>query len=165
MDRTGVGSAPNLSITDNLIMKAYRQPPVGKGWSIDGHAARTHASEPQRRIRHYRPVDRYPFAFALRRELAAGHPGPGDIQRADGHRRRPTHPRAGRRELSRGSTGFCWSNATAGAAILLISEELDELFSLSDRIAVIYEGEIMGIVEDQDQEAIGLMMAGQRMGA
>ena len=50
----------------------------------------------------------------------------------------------------------------AGAAILLISEELEELFSLSDRIAVIYEGEIMGVFEEPDQETIGLMMAGQR---
>jgi simple sugar transport system ATP-binding protein len=53
----------------------------------------------------------------------------------------------------------------AGAAILLISEELEELLSLSDRIAVIYEGEIMGEMSEPDQETIGLMMAGQRAGA
>ena len=34
-DRTGVGSAPSLSITDNLIMKKYRQPPVGRGWVLN----------------------------------------------------------------------------------------------------------------------------------
>ena len=50
----------------------------------------------------------------------------------------------------------------AGAAILLISEELEELFSLSDRIAVIYEGKIMGLFDEPDQKVIGLMMAGQR---
>jgi simple sugar transport system ATP-binding protein len=48
----------------------------------------------------------------------------------------------------------------AGAAILLISEELEELLSLSDRIYVIYEGEIMGETSDGDVEAIGLMMTG-----
>ncbi len=50
----------------------------------------------------------------------------------------------------------------AGTAILLISEDLDEIRSLSDRIAVIYEGRIMGIVnrEDASVEQIGLMMAG-----
>ena len=50
----------------------------------------------------------------------------------------------------------------AGAAILLISEDLDEIRSLSDRIAVMYEGHIMGSV-DRNQatvEQIGLMMAG-----
>ncbi len=49
-----------------------------------------------------------------------------------------------------------------GTAILLISEDLDEIRLLSDRIAVLYEGKIMGIVE-RDQatvEQIGLMMAG-----
>ena len=52
-----------------------------------------------------------------------------------------------------------------GTAILLISEDLDEIIELSDRIAVLYEGRIMGIVErDQaTQEQIGLMMAGIKM--
>jgi simple sugar transport system ATP-binding protein len=46
----------------------------------------------------------------------------------------------------------------------LVSEELEELLSLSDRIAVIYEGEIMGVVnaEDADINEIGLMMTGTR---
>ena len=35
-DRTGIGSAPNLSLTDNLIMKSYRNEPIGHGWTIDG---------------------------------------------------------------------------------------------------------------------------------
>jgi simple sugar transport system ATP-binding protein len=52
----------------------------------------------------------------------------------------------------------------AGAAVLLISEELDELLDLSDRIYVIYEGEIMGEVSDGNIEKIGLMMTGVRMG-
>jgi simple sugar transport system ATP-binding protein len=49
-----------------------------------------------------------------------------------------------------------------GAALLLISEDLDEILALSDRIAVLYEGEIMGIVpaEKADIEKLGLMMAG-----
>ena len=50
----------------------------------------------------------------------------------------------------------------AGKAILLISEDLDEIRALSDRIAVMYEGRIVGVVE-RDQatvEEIGLIMAG-----
>lgn len=49
-----------------------------------------------------------------------------------------------------------------GVAILLISTELEEIFSLSDRIAVIYEGEIMGLVpgDKQYSKEVGLMMAG-----
>lgn len=50
-----------------------------------------------------------------------------------------------------------------GAAILLVSTELDELIALSDRVAVIYEGEIMGIVPpDIDISQLGLMMAGEK---
>lgn len=49
-----------------------------------------------------------------------------------------------------------------GAAILLISEDLDEIFNLSDRIAVIYEGKIIGTVDPSTavREDVGLLMAG-----
>jgi simple sugar transport system ATP-binding protein len=49
-----------------------------------------------------------------------------------------------------------------GTAILLISEELEELLTLSDRIAVISEGKIMGTLDanEADLNKIGLMMAG-----
>jgi len=49
-----------------------------------------------------------------------------------------------------------------GTAILLISEDLDEIMALSDRIAVIFEGKIMGIVdaEEATPEQLGLLMAG-----
>jgi simple sugar transport system ATP-binding protein len=55
----------------------------------------------------------------------------------------------------------------AGTALLLVSEELDELLTLSDRIAVIHEGEIMGIVDakDADIKDIGLMMTGAKRSA
>lgn len=49
-----------------------------------------------------------------------------------------------------------------GVAILLISEDLDEIMALSDRIVVLYEGKIMGEVDraEADVESLGLMMAG-----
>lgn len=65
-----------------------------------------------------------------------------------------------------GSTEFIHRQLLAererGVAILLISTELDEIFALSDRIAVMYQGRIVGIVpvEKADRETIGLMMAG-----
>jgi simple sugar transport system ATP-binding protein len=51
-----------------------------------------------------------------------------------------------------------------GTAILLISEDLDEILALSDRILVIYEGEIMGevITQQATPESLGLLMAGVR---
>jgi len=49
-----------------------------------------------------------------------------------------------------------------GLAVLLVSSELDEVLSLSDRIAVIYRGQIVAIVDgaDADRDKIGLLMAG-----
>src|SRR6185503_10688270 len=51
-----------------------------------------------------------------------------------------------------------------GVAILLISTELDEIFALSDRVAVLYEGQIMGVVpgDTEHMKDVGLMMAGAR---
>ena len=51
---------------------------------------------------------------------------------------------------------------TQMTAVLMISEDLDEVFGLSDRIAVMYEGKIMGIVDPATatREEVGLMMAG-----
>jgi len=51
-----------------------------------------------------------------------------------------------------------------GTAILLISEDLDEILALSDRIAVIYEGRIMDVIdrEGATSERLGLLMAGVR---
>ena len=53
----------------------------------------------------------------------------------------------------------------SGMATLLFSEDLDEVFALSDRIAVIFHGEIMGIVtgDQVTTEELGLMMAGERV--
>jgi len=51
-----------------------------------------------------------------------------------------------------------------GAAILLISEDLDEILSLSDRIAPMYEGRLVAILPrgEADPETVGAMMAGLR---
>jgi len=53
----------------------------------------------------------------------------------------------------------------AGLAMVLISEDLDEVRNLSDRIAVMYEGKIMGVVERDKVsiEELGLMMAGVKV--
>ncbi|MBX7233116.1 MAG: ABC transporter ATP-binding protein [Caldilineales bacterium] len=54
----------------------------------------------------------------------------------------------------------------AKAAVLLISEDLDEVLALSDRVAPIYEGEFMGVIaaNEVEREGVGAMMAGLRPG-
>ena len=53
-----------------------------------------------------------------------------------------------------------------GAAVLLISTELEEILMVSNRIAVIHEGEFMGIVDNKNVDVLelGLMMTGMRRG-
>jgi simple sugar transport system ATP-binding protein len=161
MDRTGVGSSPNLSISDNLIMKAYRQPPISKRLSIDGRAARQHA------VTLKEVYDIMAPSVDTQTRLLSG----GNLQRVILAREISGKPAVilavqPTRGLDVGAIEgvhrLLLEQREAGAAILLISEELEELLSLSDRVAVIYEGEIMGEMTEPDQEKIGLMMAGQQ---
>jgi len=70
------------------------------------------------------------------------------------------------RGLDVGATAYVRSvlvdAAADGVAILLISEDLDEVVELSDRIAVLYEGRVVGVVDaaSATYEQLGLMMAG-----
>ena len=53
-----------------------------------------------------------------------------------------------------------------GKAVLLVSLELDEILDLSDRIAIISHGELVGLVsaDETDENEVGLMMAGVQQG-
>jgi ABC-type uncharacterized transport system ATPase subunit len=70
--------------------------------------------------------------------------------------------------LDVGAIEFVWNKLMEAkkekAGILLISEELDEVLTLSDWVAPIYEGEFMGIIpgEGAKREYVGAMMAGSR---
>ena len=158
-DRNHVGSAPNLSITDNVIMKKYRQQPLARGWSLDRAVARRNAVALK---------DEYQIAAPSVETMARTLSG-GNLQRVILARELSGKPKLllamqPTRGLDVGAIEgvhrLLLQQREAGAAILLVSEELDEIFSLSDRIAVIYEGEIVGEVEDRNAESIGMMMTG-----
>ena len=166
-DRTHVGTAPNLSITDNIIMKTYHQPPIARGWVLDSVAATRYANELKETYDIIVPTVETPV------RLLSG----GNLQRVILAREisgRPVFMAAVQptRGLDVGAIEgihrLLLAQREAGAAILLISEELEELLSLSDRILVIYEGRIMGEITGEldtpaNVEAIGLMMTGQRV--
>ena len=165
-DRTHVGSAPNLSITDNVIMKNYRKVPISKGSLLDMTAATKFANELRKAYDIIVPSVDIPV------RLLSG----GNLQRVILAREisgRPNFMVAVQptRGLDVGAIEgvhrLLLTQREAGAAVLLISEELEELLALSDRVYVIYEGKIMGEVKvgatesEQSQiEAIGLMMTG-----
>lgn len=162
-DRTHVGTAPNLSITDNVIMKNYNQPPIANGWMLSAIAAEQYAGELKRAYDILVPSVNTPV------RLLSG----GNLQRVILAREISSKPALmiamqPTRGLDVGAIEgvhrLLLAQREAGAAVLLISEELDELLVLSDRIYIIYEGEIIGEVTDGDIEKIGLMMTGVRPG-
>jgi simple sugar transport system ATP-binding protein len=165
-DRTHVGSAPDLSVTDNVIMKTYRKPPISKGSLLDMNAATNFAKELKQAYDIIVPTVNTPV------RLLSG----GNLQRVILAREISGSPNfmvavQPTRGLDVGAIEgvhrLLLAQRQTGAAVLLISEELEELLSLSDRVYVIYEGKIMGEVtiksiepDEHLTEAIGLMMTG-----
>jgi len=160
-ERIHMGIVPSMSVRENLILKSYRSPDFCK-WSIlNEKAAYENACKAMKEYEISAPHD----------GTAAKNLSGGNIQRlilARELRGRPrfvvaAHPTYG---LDVGATEqvrqVLLDQRDRGAAILLISEDLDEVMQLSDRILVIYEGQIMGIVPAEGAELgeIGLMMAG-----
>ncbi len=162
-DRAGVGSAPSLSVADNLIMKSYRQPPVASGWVLNRPAIHQNAEKLKREYDIATPT------IHTEARLLSG----GNLQKLILAREISSGPKVmvavqPTRGLDVGAIEavhrLLLQEREQGAAILLISEELDEVLSLSDRIAVIYEGQLMGqlAAAEASLEEIGLMMAGTR---
>jgi len=165
-DRNHVGSAPNLSVTDNVIMKKYRQPPISRAGLLDMNAASKLANELKEAYEIVVPNVTTPV------RLLSG----GNLQRVILAREISSLPNfmvavQPTRGLDVGAIEgvhrLLMAQRETGAAVLLISEELEELLSLSDRVYVIYEGKTMGEIKvggaEPDEsliETIGMMMTG-----
>jgi len=165
-DRTHVGTAPNLSVTDNVIMKKYRHPPIAQYGMLNIPAATKFANQLKEAYDIIVPNVETPV------RLLSG----GNLQRVILAREISGEPTLmvavqPTRGLDVGAIEgvhhLLLSQRESGAAILLISEELEELLSLSDRVYVIYEGRIMGEVKIDAKEpspglieVVGLMMTG-----
>lgn len=160
-DRMVTGLVPNLNAYENIILKSYRRM---KGWYINWTSIRSYTNEliEQYEVKLSDPY--YPV------KLMSG----GNLQKLLLAREIESNPSLivavyPMRGLDIGAAEtirkFLLAQRTHGKAILLISEELDELFELSDRIAVFHAGEIMGIVNPATTtiEVVGMMMAGKRM--
>ena len=160
-DRNKVGSAPSLGVDENMIMKGYREEPLSHGWSLDLKEIARYATDLVKRFDVKTPT------IKTEARLLSG----GNLQKLILARELSRKPDliiavSPSRGVDAGATEAAHrrliEERDRGAAILLISEDLDELLSLSDRIAVIYEGKIFGEVPPEDEriEEIGLMMAG-----
>jgi len=168
-DRTKRGVVPDASIAENLTLKICSEPPFAYNWFLPFRATwflNEHeiGKYVEGLIHEYDIMT--PSKNAATKNLSGG-----NLQRLILARELSRHPSLivaaqPTGGLDIGATEFIRNKLVEakakGAAILLISEDLDEIMSTSDRIAVIYGGEIVGILAATEAkiETIGAMMAG-----
>ncbi|MDI7274573.1 MAG: ABC transporter ATP-binding protein [Anaerolineae bacterium] len=162
-DRSEMGLVGNMAVAENLAMKAYRQAPLSRRGLLQPRSMLEFA---RRLIEGFRIATPSPHT---RVKFLSG----GNLQKTIVAREITAcrsllvavHPTRG---LDVGATEalrkLLLEERDKGMAVLLISEDLEELLAISDRIAVLFGGEIMGILPaaEADAETLGLMMAGAR---
>jgi simple sugar transport system ATP-binding protein len=165
-DRLGTGVAPSLSIGSNVVLKSYRRSPIAWGPLLRLRAIRRRAVE---------LIGRYDVRTSGPAEPARQLSG-GNLQKVVLAREFSGEPRvlvvaSPTRGLDVAAIEtvheYLRTAAVAGVAVLLISEDLDEILALADRVAVMFDGEVVGEVDAETAtvEEIGLLMAGVQEGA
>jgi len=162
-ERIRMGTVPNMSVTENLVLTNYWRPPFSRAVFLDTSRINEYAKKLISKYDIITPSLKTPA------KLLSG----GNIQRLILARETSTEPRLlvamhPTYGLDVGATEYVrrllLKQREKKTATLLVSEDLEEIMALSDRIAVMYEGEIMGIVDAAraKREEIGLMMGGVR---
>ena len=160
-DRLGTGLAPSLTVTSNVVMKTYRRRSLTHGPLLALRRMREVAVRIVRRYDVKTPSTETPV-----RNLSGGNLQKLILGREfddDPHVLVVAQPTRG---LDVGAIetvhSYLRDAASRGVAILLMSEDLDEIRALADRILVVYEGEIVGELHAgaASIEEIGLLMAG-----
>jgi ABC-type uncharacterized transport system ATPase subunit len=160
------GVVGELSVAENLALEHLSE--FTRGGVLDHQAIQRHAEQliEQFQIK-ARPTDRA-------RSLSGGNMQKLILARVLSRKPRVVIAPQPTRGLDVGATEYVRNQLlqqrARGAAVLLISEDLDEILALADRIAVIYEGAIVGVLPARhaDIEQLGLMMSGavkERQGA
>jgi ABC-type uncharacterized transport system ATPase subunit len=159
-DRHRFGLVLPFSIADNLVLTSYHRPPYARGILRNDAAIRETA---EKRIKEFDV--RTPSAEARVSTLSGGNQQKVVVAREFARDLSLLVLDQPTRGLDVGSIEFIHRQAIAkrdaGTAILLVSAELDEVLELSDRIAVIYRGKIVGLLDGRtaDKNAVGLLMA------
>jgi simple sugar transport system ATP-binding protein len=160
-DRQKRGLIFEFDIAENLILETYFTPGFSKWFTLLEQKIYRHAQDLIQRF-DIRPQD--PLMPA--RSLSGGNQQKMIIAREVGNEPDILIAAQPTRGLDVGAIEYVHealvNQRNQGKAVLLVSFELDEVINVSDRIAVIYEGCIVGIMDaaDADENRIGLMMAG-----
>jgi ABC-type uncharacterized transport system ATPase subunit len=162
-DRRKDGLVLNYPVYDNLILCTYYQPPFARGVLINDEAIFRQADELVRTFDIRTPTIALPA-----NNLSGGNQQKLIVARELSRPIKLLIAAQPTRGLDVGSIEFIHKRLIEkrddGAAVLLVSAELDEIMSLSDRIAVMYEGKIVYTVEANKaiREKLGLWMTGGR---
>ena len=160
-DRQRDGLVLGYPIADNLILNTYYLPPVAKGLALQEPAIRERA---ERLVKEYDV--RTPSIFTHVGNLSGGNQQKVIVARELSRDVKLVIASQPTRGLDVGSIEYIHSQLVQkrdqGAGVLLVSAELDEVLSLADRVIVMFDGRIMGIVPSATatKEEIGLLMAG-----
>ena len=157
-DRLGMGLAPSMSITDNMILKKYSE---SKGPFVDRKQGRREAEEVIQQLAVVTPSTEIPV-----RRLSGG-----NVQKVLLGREIKANPNViitayPVRGLDIGSSYTIYNilneQKKAGVGILFVGEDLDVMMALCDKIMVICHGKVMGVVHAHKttKEELGLMMTG-----
>ncbi|MCL4424740.1 MAG: ATP-binding cassette domain-containing protein, partial [Firmicutes bacterium] len=162
-DRTHMGLCLDWKVQDNLIAGFHREPPVSHGIlkTLDHRAVRGLADRlvPEFDIRCPSPV-------TTARTLSGGNQQKVVVAREVSRQPEVLVACEPTRGVDVGAIQFIHNRLLTlrnqGKGVVLISSDLDEVVSLSDRVAVLFRGRIMGIVDPASttREELGLLMAG-----
>ena len=165
-DRHKHGLVLDFSLEENMALQSYFQEPLAKKGLIQPEAVREHSDT---------LIEQFDIRSGQGSETSARSMSGGNQQKAIIAREVERSPKLliaaqPTRGLDVGAIEYIHKRLVAerdnGKAVLLMSLEMEEVLNVSDRIAIIYEGEIVGVVDADktDENELGLMMAGSKKG-
>jgi simple sugar transport system ATP-binding protein len=160
-ERMRDGMIKNFTVAENMVLREHHKQPFSRSGFLNLRGIASHSDKLIEKFR-----VKTPSHDTLAKNLSGG-----NIQKVVLAREFSRNPRVilaaqPTRGLDIGATEYVreqlLEQRRRGVAVMLISEDLDEILALSDRIAVVYEGQIMDIVsrENATPEKLGLLMAG-----
>jgi simple sugar transport system ATP-binding protein len=162
-DRLEDGCIPGFTIAENLVLNSYYAPPFSHGIQLDRTSIETSA------LKLVAVFDvRTTSVFADVGTLSGGNQQKVIVAREFSRPIRLLVAAQPTRGLDVGSIEYIHRRIVeqrdAGVAIVIVSSELDEVLALGDRVAVMYDGEIVGILPaaEATRERVGLLMGGVR---
>ena len=160
-DRASTGLVGDMTIAENIALRDFDRPPFRRGMWLDAEMTRRVARDRAERF-----AIRAAGVDAPARTLSGGNQQKVVLAREIGREPRVLLAVQPTRGLDPGATRFVMDQVLtlrdAGAAVLYISTELDEVLAVADRIGVLCAGRLVGVMrrDEADLGRIGLMMAG-----